>query len=102
MRDRGYDKPFSAAVNGAAAVIGPIIPPSIPMIFIGVISGLSIGRLFLGGVVPGLLMAVALLVLIGIMTRRRNYPVVRHEIGWSTLKRSEEHPTELQSLMRST
>ncbi|SKA13216.1 TRAP transporter large permease [Consotaella salsifontis] len=86
MRERGYDKPFSAAVNGAAAVIGPIIPPSIPMIFIGVISGISIGRLFVGGVIPGLLMAVSLLLLIGIVSRRRNYPVVRSEIGWSTLK----------------
>ncbi len=85
MRERGYDKPFAASVNGAAAVIGPIIPPSIPMIFIGVISGVSIGKLFLGGLVPGLLMGAALIVLIAIMTRKRNYPVVRHEIAWVTL-----------------
>ncbi len=85
MRKRGYDKPFSASVNGAAAVIGPIIPPSIPMIFIGVISGISIGKLFLGGLVPGLLMGAALVVLIAVMTRRRNYPVVRHAVTWPTL-----------------
>ena len=48
MKEQGYDRPFAASINSAAAVIGPIIPPSIPMIFIGVISGLSIGRLFLG------------------------------------------------------
>ena len=54
MKKRGYDKLFSASINAAAAVIGPIIPPTIPMIFIGMISGISIGKLFLGGMVPGL------------------------------------------------
>lgn len=85
MQQRGYDKAFSASINGAAAVIGPIIPPSIPMIFIGIISGISIGKLFLGGVVPGLLMAGALFVVIFFMSRRRDYPVVRHEIVLRTL-----------------
>ena len=54
MARDGYDRRFAAAINASAAVIGPIIPPSIPMVFIAVISDLSIGRLFLGGVVPGL------------------------------------------------
>jgi tripartite ATP-independent transporter DctM subunit len=87
MQQRGYDKAFSASINGAAAVIGPIIPPSIPMIFIGIISGISIGKLFLGGVVPGLLMAVALCVVIFFMSRRTDFPVavVRHEIVLRTL-----------------
>ncbi len=85
MKERGYDKTFAACVNGAAAVIGPIIPPSIPMIFIGVISGISIGKLFLGGVVPGLLMGGFLLATITVMARRRGYPVVRQEIAWGTL-----------------
>ncbi len=75
MRDRGYDDTFSASINASSAVIGPIIPPSIPMILIGAISGISIGRLFLGGIVPGLLMAAFLWVVSTIVSRRRGYPV---------------------------
>ena len=77
MEKHGYDKPFSASINAAAAVIGPIIPPSIPMIFIGVISGISIGKLFLGGVVPGLLMGIFLAGMVFFVSRARKYPVVR-------------------------
>lgn len=75
MKEKGYDQPFAASINAAAAVIGPIIPPSIPMIFIGVISGLSIGRLFLGGVIPGLIMGLFLTVAVALFTRKKNYPV---------------------------
>ena len=74
MRKRGYDDTFSAAINASSAVIGPIFPPSIPMIFIGVISGISIGRLFLGGVLPGLLMGVFLWVVATCISSRRKYP----------------------------
>jgi tripartite ATP-independent transporter DctM subunit len=81
MKERGYDLPFAASINAAAAVIGPIIPPSIPMIFIGVISGLSIGRLFLGGVIPGLLMGLFLAITVALFTRRKNYPVVKKELN---------------------
>jgi tripartite ATP-independent transporter DctM subunit len=75
MARDGYDRPFAAAINAAAAVIGPIIPPSIPMVFIAVISDLSIGRLFLGGVVPGLLMGVFLAVTIYLYSLRHALPV---------------------------
>ncbi len=74
MRKRGYDDTFSASINASSAVIGPIFPPSIPMIFIGVISGISIGRLFLGGMVPGLMMAVFLWVVAAIESGRKKYP----------------------------
>ena len=74
MRKRGYDDTFSAAINASSAVIGPIFPPSIPMIFIGVISGISIGRLFLGGVLPGLLMGAFLWVVSAYISSRRQYP----------------------------
>jgi tripartite ATP-independent transporter DctM subunit len=74
MRKRGYDDTFSASINASSAVIGPIFPPSIPMIFIGVISGISIGRLFLGGMVPGLMMAVFLWVVSAFISGRRKYP----------------------------
>ncbi len=82
MRRRGYHDRFAAAINSSSAVIGPIIPPSIPMIFIGVISGVSIGRLFLGGIVPGLLMAVALWVLVTVIARRRGYPTAANSFTW--------------------
>ncbi|MBT3359216.1 MAG: TRAP transporter large permease [Rhodospirillales bacterium] len=87
MLKRGYDRAFAASINGAAAVIGPIIPPSIPMIFIGVISGISIGKLFLGGVVPGLMMGAMLVVTIFVLSRRRNYPTVETKMDLATLKR---------------
>ncbi len=77
MEEQGYDKPFAAAINASAAVIGPIIPPSIPMIYIGVISGLSIGKLFLGGIGPGLLMAIFLAIYVYFLSKKRNYPVVK-------------------------
>lgn len=73
MRERGYDDTFSASINASSAVIGPIIPPSIPMILIGAISGISIGRLFLGGIVPGLLMAIFLWVVSTVISRKRGY-----------------------------
>jgi tripartite ATP-independent transporter DctM subunit len=73
MRKRGYDDTFSASINASSAVIGPIFPPSIPMIFIGVISGISIGRLFLGGMIPGLMMAVFLWVVAAIESGRKKY-----------------------------
>jgi C4-dicarboxylate transporter DctM subunit len=74
MRKRGYSPDVSAAVVAAAGVIGPIIPPSIPMVIYGVIAGVSIGDLFLGGVIPGLLMAVGLMSLVWLKARRGDLP----------------------------
>jgi tripartite ATP-independent transporter DctM subunit len=86
MEKQGYPKPFAAAINAAAAVMGPIVPPSIPMIFIGVISGISIGRLFLAGIVPGAMIAIFLAASVFIVSRRRNYPVVKVEKSWSEFR----------------
>ena len=74
MRKAGYDDGFSGAVTASSSVIGPLIPPSIPMVIYGVLADASIGRMFLGGVVPGLLTAAGLMILIGMIARRRNYP----------------------------
>ncbi len=74
MRDAGYDPGFAGAVTVASCIIGPMIPPSIPMVLYGVLGDVSIGRLFLGGVVPGLLTAAALMMLIGWFSVRRDYP----------------------------
>ena len=70
-----YPAAYAAALTAASAVIGPIIPPSIPMIYYALVSDASIGYLFLGGVVPGVLMGVALMVMVAIAARRRSFPV---------------------------
>ncbi len=74
MDDAGYDRPFSCAVTVASATIGPIIPPSIPMVIYAMLSGASVGALFLGGVVPGLVMGLALMGIIYLRARKRDYP----------------------------
>ena len=76
MKERGYDDTFSAAINSSSAIVGPIIPPSIPMMLIGIISGVSIGRMFIGGFIPGLLIALVLWILVTIQANRRGYPRV--------------------------
>ncbi len=81
MARDGYDRRFAAAINAAAATIGPIIPPSIPMVFMAVISDLSIGRLFLGGVIPGLLMGVFLAVTIYLQSLKHPLPVTSVKFG---------------------
>jgi tripartite ATP-independent transporter DctM subunit len=74
MTARGYEARFAAAVSAASATVGPVIPPSIPLVLFGSMTGVSVGALFLGGVVPGILMGVAMMVVVGIVARRRNYP----------------------------
>jgi C4-dicarboxylate transporter DctM subunit len=76
MTENGkYTPAFAAALTAASAVIGPIIPPSIPIVLYALISGASIGYLFLGGMIPGLLMGAVQMALIAIIARRRNFPV---------------------------
>ena len=75
MTNSGYDKEFSGAITAASAVIGPIIPPSIPMVVYAGITQVSVGKMFLGGVIPGLLMAVSLSVMVFIIAKKRKYPV---------------------------
>lgn len=73
MTSKGYDREFSGAVTAASSVIGPIFPPSIPLVIYGSIASVSVGKLFLGGVIPGLLMGVMLMLLIGVYAIRRKY-----------------------------
>lgn len=75
MRAEGYDDGFSCAVTAASATIGPIFPPSIPMVIYSMLSGASVGALFMGGMVPGILLAIALMFYIMIVAHKRNYPI---------------------------
>ena len=70
-----YPPAFAAALTAVTAVIGPIIPPSIPIVIYALVSDTSIGYLFLGGVVPGVLMGLVQMALIAAVARRRNFPV---------------------------
>ncbi len=74
-KDGKYPASFAAALTAASSVIGPIIPPSIPLVLYALVSDTSIGYLFLGGVIPGLLLGVVQMVLIAFVARRRNFPV---------------------------
>lgn len=75
MEKAGYPRGFAAAVVAASATVGPIIPPSIPMVLYALISGASVGALFLGGVVPGLIMSAAMMTVVYVTARRRRFPV---------------------------
>jgi len=74
MREQGYDDSFSCAITAASATIGPIFPPSIPMIFYAMLSGASIGELFIGGMIPGILIGLALMAYIAFIANKRRYP----------------------------
>ncbi len=74
MREAGYDDDFSVGVTAASSTIGPIIPPSLPLVIFGVMASVSIGKLFVAGIIPGLLMALSLSIMIWWMSRKRNYP----------------------------
>src|SRR5207244_11773313 len=61
MRDHGYSKEFSVGVTAASATLGPIIPPSLPFVIYGMVANVSVGALFLGGILPGALMAILMM-----------------------------------------
>jgi tripartite ATP-independent transporter DctM subunit len=73
MRDQGYEKDISLGVTGSSAIIGPIIPPSVPIIIYAVLAEESIGQLFLGGIIPGVLIGVFLMMLVFLFVHLRGY-----------------------------
>lgn len=74
MREAGYDDAFSCAITSASATIGPIFPPSIPMVIYAMYSNTSVGELFLGGTIPGIMLALSLAIYVSIVAKKRNYP----------------------------
>jgi tripartite ATP-independent transporter DctM subunit len=91
MRNAGYDPGFAVGVTAASSTIGPIIPPSLPLVIYGVVASASIGQLFAAGLIPGFLMAGALMIMVAFYARRRNYP--RDErlmlsVIWFTFRRA--------------
>ncbi len=80
MTDAGFPRKFSAGITAASSLIGPIIPPSIPMVFWGVLANVSVGSLFIGGIIPGVLMGLSLMVWVYAISKKHQYP--RGEFRW--------------------
>ena len=89
MKKAGYGVPFAVAIVGAAGTIGPIIPPSIPFVLYGSIASASVGRLLLGGAVPGVLMGLMLMIFVCLIAKRRGYRcetrATWRELLWATV-----------------
>ena len=83
MRDKGYDGGFAVGITAASSTMGPIIPPSLPLIIYAVMSSASIGQLFAAGIIPGLIMALALMIMVAWYAKKRNYP---KDAGFSVLR----------------
>jgi tripartite ATP-independent transporter DctM subunit len=90
MKKAGYGAAFSSAIVAASGTIGPIIPPSIPLVIFGSLASASIGRLLLGGAVPGVLMGIILMVFGYVIARARRYPS-ETRASWTALGRATLH-----------
>jgi len=75
IKDNRYPRGFAGAITATSSVVGPIFPPSIPMVFYALISSTSVGALFLGGVVPALMIVVVLAIVVGVLAKLRGFPV---------------------------
>ncbi len=74
MTENGYDREFSAAITAASSTIGPVIPPSIAFVIYGSITGVSVVKLFMAGFIPGMLMAISMMVAVYFVALKRGYP----------------------------
>src|SRR4249919_1281650 len=73
MRDHGYSKEFSVGVTAASATLGPIIPPSLPFVIYGMVANVSIGQLFLAGILPGLVMTLLMMLTVAYFAHKNNW-----------------------------
>ncbi|NQV32204.1 MAG: TRAP transporter large permease [Phycisphaeraceae bacterium] len=74
MKEEGYETDFACAVTASSSTVGPIIPPSLPMIIAGTLTGLSVGKLFLASAIPGVLLGLGFMVTSGIISQRKGHP----------------------------
>jgi len=74
MKKEGYDAEFACAVTASSSTVGPIIPPSVPLIIVATLSGLSVGKLFLAGAIPGLLLGLGMMFVAYFIAKKKNYP----------------------------
>ena len=88
MVDLGYDADFSVAVTAASSCMGPIIPPSLPMIMAATMTGLSVSKMFMAGIVPGILMGGGMALVSYIISKKRNYPKRDHMSSFSEILKS--------------
>jgi tripartite ATP-independent transporter DctM subunit len=86
MENEGYDTDFSCAVTATSSTIGPIIPPSLPMIIAATLTGLSVGKLFIAGILPGILLGVGLMLVTYIISVKRKYPKKTRVSYWTMAK----------------
>lgn len=87
MKAKGFNVPFAAAVTSSSAIIGPIFPPSIPLIIYGTVTGASVLQLLLGGIIPGLLCTVMLMLTAAWLATRRGFPRAPRWPTWGELWR---------------
>jgi tripartite ATP-independent transporter DctM subunit len=87
MKRAGYRAQTAAAINASASTVGAIVPPSMPVVIYGVTSDTSVGRLFLAGIIPGLLMAASLMIMVVVIGKRQGFPSQRFP-GWPELARA--------------
>lgn len=89
MTEGGYDREFSSSVTAASAIIGPIIPPSnIMIIFAGCVGTVSVGKMFLAGAIPGVLLGLAYMALCYYISVKRNYPCRKNRASWQEIKKA--------------
>lgn len=74
MREAGYDDDFTCAVTGASSTVGPIVPPSVPLVIYGILANVSVGRLLVAGLIPGVLVGLSLMIMVSIYAGRKGYP----------------------------
>jgi tripartite ATP-independent transporter DctM subunit len=91
MRDHGYDVKFAVGLTAASSTVGPIIPPSLPLVIYGVVASASIGQLFVAGILPGLVMAAFLMAAVAVVAWLRGYPrdaAFRLSVLWHATRRA--------------